>query len=93
MCASRSPSHETGTIHAVDEWLTQTSAALADEAGADPGDLVIDDETVAELLDLARIAAHDSGDRRNAPLLCFLLGRASNQASLERLARAVRRQP
>ncbi len=26
------------------------------------------------LLDLARVAAHDSGERTNAPLLCYLLG-------------------
>ena len=26
--------------------------------------------------DLARVAAHDSGDRTNAPLVCYMLGRA-----------------
>ena len=31
---------------------------------------------VDELLEAARLAAHESGERINAPLLCFLLGRA-----------------
>jgi hypothetical protein len=29
-----------------------------------------------ELLELARIAAHESGERINAPLLCYLVGLA-----------------
>jgi hypothetical protein len=29
---------------------------------------------VDELLELARIAAHESGERINAPLLCYLVG-------------------
>jgi hypothetical protein len=43
------------------------------------------------LLDLARIAAHDSGARTNAPLLCYLVGRAQSRADLDTLADAVRR--
>ena len=35
-------------------------------------DLAQDD--VDELLELARIAAHESGERINAPLLCYLVG-------------------
>lgn len=45
----------------------------------------------ATLLDLARIAAHESGERTNAPLLCYLLGRADGGAELELLAEALRR--
>jgi hypothetical protein len=40
------------------------------------------------LLDLARVAAHESGDRTNAPLLCYLLGRAGGD--VEALAEIVR---
>jgi hypothetical protein len=46
---------------------------------------------VDSLLDLARIAAHDSGDRRNAPLLCYLVGKAERGIDLESLATAIRR--
>jgi hypothetical protein len=49
------------------------------------------DDDAATLLDLARIAAHDSGERTNAPLLCYLVGRAQNGASLHDLADAIRR--
>jgi hypothetical protein len=50
------------------------------------------DATRAEtLLDLAGFAARESGARTNAPLLCFVLGRAVAQgADLETLDRAVR---
>jgi hypothetical protein len=47
--------------------------------------------TMGQWLSLARIAAHDSGERTNAPLLCYLVGRAQNGASLYELAEAVRR--
>ena len=43
------------------------------------------------LLDLAAHAAHESGARTNAPLLCYLVGRAQGGADLETLADAVRR--
>jgi hypothetical protein len=43
------------------------------------------------LLDLARIAAHTSGERTNAPLLCYLVGRAQGSEELDALAEAVRR--
>lgn len=42
------------------------------------------------LLDLARVAAHDSGERTNAPLLCYLLGVAVGRgADLGELADAL----
>jgi hypothetical protein len=42
------------------------------------------------LLDLARVAAHDSGERTNAPLLCYLLGVAVGRgAELGELADAL----
>lgn len=64
---------------------------MAEAAGLAAEELELDAETARELLDLARIAAHESGERTNAPLLCFLLGRASANAQLATLANAVRR--
>ena len=75
----------------MDEWLAQARSALAAEEGVDPGVLELSDQDAATLLDLARIAAHTSGERTNAPLLCYLVGRAHGTRSLNELAEAVRR--
>jgi hypothetical protein len=75
----------------VDQWLTQARDALARASGVPAEQLELDDEGVRSLLELARIAAHESGERTNAPLLCYLVGRAQNGASLDELADAVRR--
>jgi Domain of unknown function (DUF6457) len=75
----------------VDEWLTEARDAVARAAGVQPDELELDDQATRTLLDLARIAAHDSGERTNAPLLCYLVGRAQRGVELETLADAVRR--
>jgi len=75
----------------VDAWLTEARDAVAAAAGVPPSELELSDAEAATLLDLARIAAHDSGERTNAPLLCYLVGRAQGGASLDDLADAVRR--
>jgi hypothetical protein len=75
----------------MDSWLTRARDALADAAGLRPDELELSDEDAATVLELARIAAHDSGERTNAPLLCYLAGRAGGAADLETLAGAVRR--
>ena len=76
----------------MDDWLTQARDAIAEAAGVDPAELELDEEATATILDLARIAAHDSGERTNAPLLCYLVGLAqSGGADLDTLADAVRR--
>jgi hypothetical protein len=80
----------------MDSWLTEARDRLANAAGIAPGELELSEDEVRELLDLARIAAHDSGERTNAPLLCYLVGRAQGRlaqggADLETLADAVRR--
>jgi len=67
----------------MDDWLSDAAAAI----GA--GD--ISEEDAETLLDLARIAAHDSGERTNAPLLCYLVGRVQGERSLDELAEAIRR--
>jgi hypothetical protein len=75
----------------VDAWLLEARDALARAAGVAPEELELDEEQTRTLLDLARLAAHDSGERTNAPLLCYLVGRAQGGADLETLADAVRR--
>jgi Domain of unknown function (DUF6457) len=75
----------------VDAWLTEARDALARAAGVPAEALELGDDEVATLLDLARIAAHESGERTNAPLLCYLVGRAQGDRDLDELADAVRR--
>jgi Domain of unknown function (DUF6457) len=75
----------------VDTWLTNARDALAAAANVAPDELELSDQNTKTLLDLARIAAHKSGDRTNAPLLCYLVGRAQRDADLAALADAVRR--
>jgi Domain of unknown function (DUF6457) len=75
----------------VDQWLSQARDALAGASGVPVARLELDDGAVDVLLELARVAAHESGERTNAPLLCYLVGRAQDGASLEDLADAVRR--
>jgi hypothetical protein len=75
----------------VDQWLRQARDELARASGRPGAELELDDDAVATLLDLARVAAHQSGERTNAPLLCYLVGRAQDGASLDDLADAVRR--
>jgi hypothetical protein len=76
----------------MDAWLADARDALAAAAGVPRERLQLGDDDVATLLDLARIAAHESGERTNAPLLCYLVGRAAagGTASLDELADAVR---
>jgi uncharacterized protein DUF6457 len=64
----------------MNDWLTRQADALGV-----PG---LTEAQASALLEIARIAAHESGDRRNAPLLCYLLGRAGGD--VEALAEIVR---
>jgi Domain of unknown function (DUF6457) len=76
----------------MDTWLGDARNAVAAAAGVPAEELELSDDDAATLLDLARIAAHDSGERTNAPLLCYLVGRAQRgDADLDSLADAVRR--
>jgi hypothetical protein len=65
---------ETYPALAMDEWLSEARDRLAAAGGEDPAGLELSQEEVDELLELARIAAHESGERINAPLLCYLVG-------------------
>ena len=76
----------------MDAWLAEARDALARAAGVAPETLELDDDEAATLLELARVAAHESGERTNAPLLCYLVGRAAaGGRDLDELADAVRR--
>ena len=58
------------------EWLARARDQLAAATGDPPPAYELDDAVVDELLELARIAAHESGERTNAPLVCYLVGLA-----------------
>jgi hypothetical protein len=74
----------------MDEWLTNVRDAVAEAAGIPAHELELDHDAEVTLLDLARIAAHESGERTNAPLLCYLIGRAERAVALGELATAIR---
>ena len=74
----------------MDEWMTRVRDALAEAANIPATELELERDEVATLLDLAAVAAHESGQRTNAPLLCYLVGKAERGADLQTLAAAVR---
>jgi hypothetical protein len=75
----------------MNDWLTRRAEALADATGIDRAALELTPEEIGQLLDLAGLAAHESGARTTAPLLCYLLGRARpGVASLGELDEIVR---
>jgi hypothetical protein len=66
----------------VNEWLATRAAAL----GVDE----LTPDEISLLLNIAGDAAHESGTRTNAPLLCYLLGRAQGERRLADLAEILR---
>ena len=73
----------------MDAWLTDVRNAIADATGIPAVELEIGEDEARELLSLARIAAHDSGERTNAPLLTYLAGVAVGRgAELDRVVAA-----
>jgi Domain of unknown function (DUF6457) len=68
----------------MDDWL-RTVAGAAGSAEE------LTEEDADALLRIARIAAHESGDRRNAPLLAYLIGRSRGDRPLAEILEAVRR--
>ena len=66
----------------MDDWLKRVAAAIG-------SDEELSGKDADALLDIARIAAHESGDRRNAPLLAYLIGRSRGDRSLDELLEAV----
>jgi hypothetical protein len=77
----------------MDGWLRSARDAISSASGVPAADLELTADEERTLLDLARVAAHDSGERTNAPLLCYLLGLAAarGNAALDSLADAVTR--
>lgn len=76
----------------MDSWLTAARDAVAETAGVDSSSLELSQADEAAILELARIAAHESGARTNAPLLCYLVGKATTGGvSLDAIADAVER--
>ena len=73
----------------MDAWLTDVRNAIAEATGIPAAELEIGEDEAGELLSLARIAAHDSGERTNAPLLTYLAGVAVGRgAELDRVVAA-----
>jgi hypothetical protein len=58
------------------EWLVAATQRLAQEGGGGAGDYALTQMEIDELLELARVAAHESGERTNAPLISYLVGLA-----------------
>jgi hypothetical protein len=67
----------------MDDWLTRVAAAIG-------SDEKLSGEEADALLKIARIAAHESDDRRNAPLLTYLIGRSRGERSIDEILQAVR---
>ena len=78
---------------AVDEWLRSARDAIAAATGLQAEELELSAAEQRTLLDVARVAAHTSGERTNAPLVCYLLGLAAarSTAGLDMIADAVTR--
>ncbi len=75
-------------------WLRAAADTLSRETGVSRHDLELTSRDVETLLDAAGFAAHESGARTNAPLLCYLLGRASLAGvALPDLVTALERMP
>jgi hypothetical protein len=67
----------------MDAWLQRVATAVG-------SDEELSEEDADALLKIARIAAHESDDRRNAPLLAYLIGRSRGERPLGEILEAVR---
>jgi hypothetical protein len=67
----------------VNDWLRAAAAGLG-------GDVELTSDEMRMLLDLAAHAAHDSGNRTNAPLVCYLVGRLQGDRELALVVEEVR---
>jgi Domain of unknown function (DUF6457) len=75
------------------DWLESSRTSLAEAVGAAAEDYELGPGEIERLLELARVAAHDSGDRTNAPLVSYLVGLAHGRnpdRSLDELVAAAR---
>jgi Domain of unknown function (DUF6457) len=67
----------------MDDWLEQAASALGSYEQ-------LTDEDAETLLKIARFAAHTSDDRRNAPLLAYLIGRSRGERPLDEIFDAIK---
>ena len=75
----------------MNDWLSARADALAERSGVDRAALELTDQEIEGLLELAGHAAHESGARTNAPLLCYLVGLSrAGGVSLDELDETVR---
>jgi hypothetical protein len=75
----------------VNDWLAARADALSERSGLDRAAFELSAEEIEALLELAGHAAHSSGARTNAPLLCYLVGLArANGTPLDALDETVR---
>lgn len=75
----------------MNEWLDAATERIAAAVQGSPADYALSEADAEAILELARIAAHASEDRRNAPLVSYLVGLAhgrASEASLAELARS-----
>ena len=68
----------------MDEWLREAAEAAG-------GRVELSAEEERQLLELAKVAAHTSGARTNAPLLCYLVGRLQGDRPLAEVVEDVLR--
>jgi hypothetical protein len=76
----------------VNEWLDRARKSLAAEVGDPPASISLSEADITEILDLARVAAHDSGERPTAPVVSYLVGLVRGrhpEADLTELVRAI----
>jgi hypothetical protein len=67
----------------VNPWLRDAVEQLG-------GGVELSADEEALLLHIAAHAAHDSGERTNAPILCYLVGRLQGGRTLEQVAEELR---
>ena len=85
--AHRGAAVKTSTIPRVLDWLEQVQQRLQQDIDG-AGVLELSPADIELLLELARRAAHESGDRTNAPLVSYLVGLAhgrSGETGLEKI--------
>ena len=75
----------------MNQWLSAQAGLLASQTGVDRASLELSPQEIDRVLELAALAAHESGERTNAPVLCYLIGLArAHGATLEELSELVR---
>ncbi len=69
------------------DWLQTITDSLVSQFDLDPASVALSGDDRRAILDVARVASHASGERINAPLLCYVLGVAAGRGvALDRTA-------